>query len=263
MGEYKRLALLVFIIIGVVTAISGGQPARADTEPVIVGVPRDFYPEYAIGPDDRPEGFGVDVMNAVAKRAGLSVTYRVFATWSETLAALERGDIDVIPVVVITPARESRLLFTRPFLTSSMSIFVRRDAENIQGVADLAGRRMGMIKGGPVPELFGEAERRPVLVPYGRLQDEMFGLLLGAVDAIPPFEIRPGWWPRELAWPIGSRSSANPIPRRSGRWRCGAICPACATVWMPPSELFSALRNIGASTPRGMLNRRRSGPPRE
>ena len=71
-----------------------GHPARADTEPVIVGVPRDFYPEYAIGPDDRPEGFGVDVMNAVAKRAGLSVTYRVFATWSETLAALERGDID-------------------------------------------------------------------------------------------------------------------------------------------------------------------------
>ena len=106
MGEYKRLALLVFITIGACLFVGAfaGHPARAETEPVIVGVPRDFYPEYAIGPDDRPEGFGVDVMNAVAKRAGLSVTYRVFTTWSETLAALERGDIDLIPLVVITPA---------------------------------------------------------------------------------------------------------------------------------------------------------------
>ena len=125
----KRLALLVLITIGVCLSVGAfaGQPAQTGTESVIVGVPRDFYPEYAIGTDDRPEGFGIDVMNAVAKRAGLSVTYRVFATWSETLAALERGDIDVIPVVVITPARESRLLFTRPFLTLHMSMFVRRD----------------------------------------------------------------------------------------------------------------------------------------
>ena len=120
MGGYKRFALLVLVTIGACLFVGAfaGHPARAQTEPVIVGVPRDFYPEYAIGADDRPEGFGVDVMNAVAKRAGLSVTYRVFTTWSETLAALERGDIDVIPVVVITPARESRLLFTRPVLTS-------------------------------------------------------------------------------------------------------------------------------------------------
>ena len=47
-----------------------GHPARAETETVTVGVPRDFYPEYAIGPDDRPAGFGVDVMNAVARRRG-------------------------------------------------------------------------------------------------------------------------------------------------------------------------------------------------
>ena len=181
----KRLVLLVLIVACLFVGASAGVASQAETEPVIVGVPRDFYPEYAIGPDDRPGGFGVDVMNAVAKRAGLSVTYRIFPTWSETLAALERGDIDLIPVVVITPAREKSLLFTRPVLTSPMSIFVRRDAENIQSLADLAGRRMGVIKGGPVPEWLGKLERGPVLVPYPRLQDEMFALLLGEVDAIP------------------------------------------------------------------------------
>src|SRR5512147_2610219 len=159
MGGFKRLAVLVLVTVACLGHFVG-HPARAKTEPVIVGVPRDFYPEYAIGPDDRPGGFGVDVINAVAKRAGLSVTYRVFATWSETLASLERGDIDLIPVVVITPAREKSLLFTRPVLTSPMSIFVRREAENIQSLADLAGRRMGVIKGGQVvPEWLGKGER--------------------------------------------------------------------------------------------------------
>src|SRR5512132_3215879 len=194
----KRLVLLVLIVACLFVGASAGVAPQAETEPVIVGVPRDFYPEYAIGPDDRPEGFGVDVMNAVAKRAGLSVTYRVFPTWSETLAALERGEIDLIPVVVITPGREKSLLFTRPVLTSPMSIFVRRDAENIQDLADLAGRRMGVIKGGPVPEWLGKLERGPILVPYPRLQDEMFALLLGEVDAIPPFE--------DSAWKVAERA---------------------------------------------------------
>jgi hypothetical protein len=161
-------------------------------------------------------------MNAVAKRAGLRVTYRVFATWSETLAALERGDIDLIPVVVITPARESRLLFTRPFLMSPMSVFVRWDAE-VEGVADLAGRRVGVIKGGPVPELFGEGEKRPVLVPYPRLQDETFALLLGEVDAISPFE--------DSAWKLAERAQVadrikvvgEPLTRQSAQWRCGDL----------------------------------------
>jgi ABC-type amino acid transport substrate-binding protein len=33
--------------------------------------------------------FSIDLMNAVAKRAGLSVTYRVFEAWSDLIAALE------------------------------------------------------------------------------------------------------------------------------------------------------------------------------
>ena len=48
MGGYKRLAVLVLVTIGACLSFAG-QRARAETEPVIVGVPRDFYPEYTIG----------------------------------------------------------------------------------------------------------------------------------------------------------------------------------------------------------------------
>src|SRR5512132_2416746 len=127
-------------------------------------------------------------MNAVAKRAGLSVTYRVFEAWSDLIAALERGDADVVPVVSITRAREGRMLFTRPLVTSPASLFVRQDTDDIRDWTDLAGRRVGVIAGGVSEEILSEREKSARLVPYARLQDALFGLLAGEVDAITSFQ---------------------------------------------------------------------------
>ena len=124
MGEYKRLALLVFVIIGalLIVGASAGHAAQAETGEVVAAVAHDFYPEYMVDADGHPGGFAIDLMNAVAKRAGLSVTYRVFETWSDLIAALERGDADLVPVVAVTGAREGRMLFTRPVVTSPASL---------------------------------------------------------------------------------------------------------------------------------------------
>ena len=190
MGEYKRFALLVFVIIGalLIVGASAGRSAQAEPEEVVAAVARDFYPEYVVDADGRPGGFGIDLMNAVAKRAGLSVTYRVFETWSDLIAALERGDADVVPVVSVTRAREGRMLFTRPLVTSPASLFVRQDTGDVRGWSDLAGRRVGVIEGGVSEELLSERETSARLVPYARLQDALFGLLSGEVDALVSFQ---------------------------------------------------------------------------
>ena len=127
-------------------------------------------------------------MNAVAKRAGLSVTYRVFETWSDLIAALERGDADLVPVVSVTRAREGRMLFTRPVVTSPASLFVRQDTDDVRGWSDLAGRRVGVIAGGVSEEILSEREASARLVPYARLQDALFGLMSGEVDALVSFQ---------------------------------------------------------------------------
>lgn len=211
MGGLKQLAVLVLVAIGACLGAAAAH-AAAEAEPVTVGVPHDLYPEYAISADDRPGGFGVDVINAVAKRAGLSVTYRVFPTWSDTLAALEHGEIDLIPVVTIIPAREQTLLLTRPVLTSSISIFVRQDEENIRSVAELAGRRMGVIKGGSAPEWLGKGEAAPIIGPYSRVQDEVFALLLGEVDAI--ITVENSVW--KLAESVGVAHRIKVVQARDG-----------------------------------------------
>ena len=72
MGAYKRLAVLVLVTIGACLFV--GHPSRAEPQEVVAAVARDFYPEYMIDTDGHPGGSGIDLMNAVAKRAGLSVT---------------------------------------------------------------------------------------------------------------------------------------------------------------------------------------------
>ena len=56
MGEYKRLALLVVVIIGacLIVGAFAGHAARAETKEVVAAVARDFYPEYIADADGRP-----------------------------------------------------------------------------------------------------------------------------------------------------------------------------------------------------------------
>ncbi len=200
MGVYKRLALIVFVIIGalLIVGASAGHAAQAETGEVVAAVAHDFYPEYMVDADGHPGGFAIDLMNAVTKRAGLSVTYRVFETWSDLIAALERGDADLVPVVAVTGARQGRMLFTRPVVTSPASLFVRQDADDIRGWADLAGRRVAVIEGGFSAEILSERMPNARLVPYARLKHALFDLLSGEVDALVSFE--------SSVWKVGERA---------------------------------------------------------
>ena len=133
-------------------------------------------------------GFAIEMMDALAKRAGVTVTYRLYQTWTDLLAALERGDADVVPVLSITPARQERMLFTRPVLSSPASLFVLRDSDAIRGWSDLAGHRVGVIASGVSGQLLGEYHQSAIVVPYHRLQDALIGLLSGEVEALVSFQ---------------------------------------------------------------------------
>jgi len=200
MGVYKRLALVVFVIIGalLIVGASAGYAAQTETGEVVAAVAHDFYPEYMVDADGHPGGFAIDLMNAVAKRAGLSVTYRVFETWSDLIAALGRGDADLVPVVAVTGGREGRMLFTRPVVTSLTSLFVRQDTDDVRGLSDLTGRRVAVIEGGFSAEILSERYPSARLVPYARLKYALFDLLSGEVDALVSYE--------SSVWKVGERA---------------------------------------------------------
>ena len=163
-------------------------PASADDGPsqaqrkVIVGVPESFPPYYQLDKDGNPFGFAIAVMNEVAKRAGLSVTYRVKKNWGEIFKALRTGDIDIVPNLGITERRKDYVAYTVPLETFHISIFVRDDTDDVKGLGDLVGRPIAVVATNAARRILKSRDDIQLRV-FDNFTEALFALLSAEVDA--------------------------------------------------------------------------------
>ena len=89
-------------------------------------------------------GFDVDVAKKMGQLLGLQVDFKNPA-WETIPAGLQQGKYDVsIGSMTITPERQKVLAFTDPYYYTSGQIFVKKGGQQITGVADLAGKKVGV-----------------------------------------------------------------------------------------------------------------------
>ena len=89
-------------------------------------------------------GFDVDVADKMGELLGLTVDFKNPA-WETIPAGLQQGKYDVsIGSMTITPERQKVLAFTDPYYYTSGQIFVKKGGPQITGVADLAGKKVGV-----------------------------------------------------------------------------------------------------------------------
>lgn len=150
---------------------------------VIAAVPRDSPPEYRLNEAGQPEGFAIELMNLIAQRAGFSVTYRVEDNWDEAIRSLREGRADLIPNLGDTEARRKEFGFTSSLETFRVSLFVRSDTFTIHGLADLAGRRVAVVRAN-VGETLLTLRPEIHVESYPDFPDALFALLSGNVDAL-------------------------------------------------------------------------------
>ena len=118
-----------------------------------------FHPTIRIAPDrlyepvefvenDEHSGLTGDYFELLAKKLGVEFVLSSKETWSESLEALTRGDIDVLPAIQKTPEREKRLQFTSPYLDLNTVVItsnVNRD-ETVR-ITDLNGKKVAVVEG--------------------------------------------------------------------------------------------------------------------
>jgi ABC-type amino acid transport substrate-binding protein len=112
-------------------------PARATGTRVVAAVLRDWQPEFTTKSNGEPEGFAIDILAALAKRAGLEVSYRQVSTWNEALDLLRRGAVDLIPNLGVTVERTKGISITWPGETFAVSILIGRSTRDISTVKDI------------------------------------------------------------------------------------------------------------------------------
>lgn len=150
---------------------------------VVAVVPRHWPPQYSVDEGGNPTGFAVDTMEAIAARAGLTVTYKVVESFPEAAATLRQGDADLIPNSGIVAARMNHSSYTAPLETFLVSIFVRDDTQDLSGETDLAGRKLAVVENNIGLFLF--TERKDIsLKVFPDVRSALFELLAGHVDAL-------------------------------------------------------------------------------
>lgn len=121
-------------------------PAGATDEarpPLRIASDAAFAPFHFIDEAGRPDGFELRLARAVAARAGFRPEMLVLP-YDELFRGLAAGTHDLVAATTgITPARERRYLFSRPYFATCQVAVVRAAAGEPQSLAELAGRRVG------------------------------------------------------------------------------------------------------------------------
>ncbi|NLK65605.1 MAG: amino acid ABC transporter substrate-binding protein [Tissierellia bacterium] len=133
----KFAALLILIAL----MAAGCAKEQAETEELIMGLDDTFAPMGFRDEDGNLVGFDVDLADEVSKRIGVTIKFQPI-DWSMKETELNAGNIDLIwNGYTITPERQEKVAFTKPYLENSQIIVTLADSD-INTKADLAGKNV-------------------------------------------------------------------------------------------------------------------------
>ena len=112
---------------------------------IVVGSELDYPPYALVTKDGEADGFSVDLMKAVCETMGLKARFRT-GPWSEMRSALEKGEIDALPLVSYSKERDAVFDFTVPHTVASGLVFRRKGGAEIESVHDLRDKTIVVMR---------------------------------------------------------------------------------------------------------------------
>ena len=92
-----------------------------------------------------PEGFNIDIINAVAQEMGLQIRINL-GPWHEVRQQLERGEVDLLMGMFNTEERDKLVDFSISHFIASYAVFVR-DGSDIRSIDDARGKSLLVQEG--------------------------------------------------------------------------------------------------------------------
>ena len=151
-----------------------------------VAVPAQMPPYFFLGEQGRPQGFAIDIFDAVASRAGIPYRYEILDSLPLTLEALRQRQIDVLPCIDLDCANGQWVRFTNPIVTIPVTAFVRADFMFEQQQGDLAGASIGILAVSYERKLRQKLEQLKAarVTRFDRIEVAFYALMSGEIDAL-------------------------------------------------------------------------------
>ncbi len=142
----RARAVVSLAIVLVLCTVLGPAAAHAQGRTLVVGSSATYPPFAYETPAKQIVGFDVDIIKAVAQKAGLTVRL-VNTPFTGVFASLNNGDIDlIISGVTINDRRKQSYDFTAPYFEARQLIAVPA-ASTVTKLQDLAGKKIAVVTG--------------------------------------------------------------------------------------------------------------------
>jgi len=182
----RRLGVAVALALIVLPALLWLRPGNGADREVKVGL-YENAPKVGTGSDGRPAGLFVELLQEIARAEGWRLRW-MKCEWERCLEQLERGELDLMPDVAYSQERDRRFDFHAVSVAGSWSQIYTAEALRVHAAADLAGRRIAMLRGGVqqpfVQQLMAEAGVAFVEVPVATLAEAYDAVAQGRADAM-------------------------------------------------------------------------------
>lgn len=118
--------------------------AQQSKNPIKVGLYNNFPKVYQTEAG-KAKGIFPEILKEVAERENWQLQY-IFGTWDECLQRLENGEIDIMPDVAVSKAREQLYDFHQKNVLTSWGCIYTKSRPEINSVLDLQGKTVAVMK---------------------------------------------------------------------------------------------------------------------
>ncbi len=165
--------------------LSEEQRAWLAERPVLrLGVDPDWAPYDFVDDRKTHQGIAAEYLRLLSARLGVAFQLVEGLSWSEVLERAKAGELDVVSLSQATPDRLTYLDYTDPVISSQWVVIARETHPVVSGLGDLAGERIGLVKGYAVDELI--RRERPELSIVG-VDNSLQGLRMTATGQLDAF----------------------------------------------------------------------------
>ena len=182
-SKQRRRAGLAALVLGAVLAYTLPCPA-SDIPSHLTIASEGARPPYNYFDGDKLAGFEIDLGTDLCRRMAVTCSF-VQQNWDDLIPGLLANRYDAIMAAMeITPARMAQIAFSEPYVRMPSAFLVRKDTDLTESIpAALAGRKIGLEKGGTHEAFLRKIYPESPIKTYGSLTDAILDLEAGRVDA--------------------------------------------------------------------------------
>lgn len=138
--EIKREIISRYSVTSPAITLSAAELAWIQAHPVIrLGIDPEFAPFEFIGKDGTYQGMASDYVRMLKARTGVNLELTLSSSWDDAVAAFQAGEIDVMPCIGKSAAREAYVNYSDPYLSFHRVVITQLDTVFVGGPEDLAG----------------------------------------------------------------------------------------------------------------------------